>query len=131
MNQSHIMLFPNILTLDEVANYLRLSKEVIEKLANSGKIPGRRIEDSWRFLRTAIDDWVRGSDSQANLLTEEETLIVQTRLGQQLVILPLKEFKSWQETLYLLSNPVNAARLNQSIAEAQQGKTTERGLIEV
>jgi hypothetical protein len=37
-----------------------------------------------------------------------------------------QEFNSWQETLYLLSNPANAEHLRQSIAEAQIGKTMLR-----
>jgi len=40
------------------------------------------------------------------------------------------EVNSWQETLYLLSNPANAEHLRQSIAEAQAGRKMERELIE-
>jgi len=42
----------------------------------------------------------------------------------------LDEFNSWQETLYLLSNPANAEHLRESIAQAKMGKTQERELIE-
>lgn len=57
-----ILTFPNVFTLEEAANYLKLSKEVVEQLAQNGKIPCRRIENSWRFLRTAIDVWLIGRD---------------------------------------------------------------------
>ncbi|MDM8521423.1 helix-turn-helix domain-containing protein [Anaerolineales bacterium HSG6] len=57
-----ILTFPNVFTLEEVANYLKLSTEIVEQLAQNGKIPCRRIESSWRFLRTAIDDWLTGRD---------------------------------------------------------------------
>ena len=50
--------------------------------------------------------------------------------GQKAVLLSLEEFNSWQETLYLLSNPAHAEHLRESIAEAQAGKTTERALIQ-
>jgi excisionase family DNA binding protein len=66
--------------LDEVANYLRLPKETIEREAAQGHIPGRRIEDTWRFLKAAIDDWLRSHDSrilllqQAGVLASDETL---------------------------------------------------------
>ena len=46
----------DVLTLEEVADYLRLPKEVIERQANQGQLPARRIEDTWRFLKSAIDD---------------------------------------------------------------------------
>jgi antitoxin YefM len=65
------------------------------------------------------------------VLDGAEPLIVSTAAGQQVVLLPLNEFNSWQETLYLLSDPANAAHLRQSIAEAQQGKTVERELADV
>jgi excisionase family DNA binding protein len=71
---------PDVLTLEEVANYLRLSKETIERQASQGQIPGRGIEDTWRFLKAAIDDWLGGHDSrtiflqQAGALAADETL---------------------------------------------------------
>jgi len=42
--------------------------------------------------------------------------------GKKAVLMSLDEFNSWQETLYLLSNPVNAEHLRKSIQEAKQGK---------
>ncbi len=77
---SQILSLPNFLTLDEAAEYLRLPKETLERQAIQGHIPGRRIEDSWRFLRAAIDDWLRTQDSravllqQAGALADDETL---------------------------------------------------------
>jgi antitoxin YefM len=50
--------------------------------------------------------------------------------GDRVVVMPLDEFNSWQETLYLLSNPANAAHLMGSIQEAKAGNVTERELIE-
>jgi antitoxin YefM len=46
------------------------------------------------------------------------------------VIVPLDEYDSWMETLYLLSNPANADHLRRSIAEAEAGKVQERELLE-
>ena len=50
--------------------------------------------------------------------------------GQKVVLMSLDEFNSWQETLYLLSDPANAKHLAQSIAQAKAGKILEKGLIE-
>ena len=63
------------------------------------------------------------------VLSNSEPTIITTETGQQIVLLPLDEFNAWQETVYLLSNPVNAAHLRQSISEAQLGKLTEHELI--
>jgi excisionase family DNA binding protein len=49
----------SILTLEELADYLKLSPEVVLKQASQGRLPGRKIEDTWRFLKDAIDDWLR------------------------------------------------------------------------
>ncbi|GJQ53269.1 MAG: antitoxin YefM [Anaerolineaceae bacterium] len=64
------------------------------------------------------------------IFSDAEPTIITTETGQQIVLLSLDEFNSWQETAYLLSNPANAARLRKSIAEAQAGKVTERELDE-
>ena len=70
----------SVLTLEEVAEYLRLPRELVEREASQGHIPGRRIEETWRFLRAAIDDWLRTQDSrtillqQAGALAEDQTL---------------------------------------------------------
>lgn len=77
---SQTMVMPDVLTLEEVADYLRLPKEIVERQATQGQIPGRRIEDTWRFLKEAINDWLRSQDSrmillqQAGALATDETL---------------------------------------------------------
>ena len=50
--------------------------------------------------------------------------------GRKAVLISLDEFSAWQETLYLLSNPVNAKHLLDSIQSAKAGKVFERDLIE-
>ncbi len=72
----------NILTLEEVAEYLRLPKETVERQALRGQIPGRRIEDTWRFLKTAIDEWLRSHDSRAILLQQAGALADDESLPQ-------------------------------------------------
>jgi excisionase family DNA binding protein len=61
---------PNILTLEETAEYLRLPVETVLNQALKGNIPGRRIEDNWRFLKAAIDDWLRAKNSRSVLLSQ-------------------------------------------------------------
>ena len=62
------------------------------------------------------------------VLADAEPRIVVTDRGDQVVVMPLEEFNSWKETLYLLSNPANAAHLRRSIAEAEAGKAEKREL---
>ena len=39
----------NIITAKELANLLKLGESTIYKLASSGRLPGFKIGDSWRF----------------------------------------------------------------------------------
>jgi len=64
------------------------------------------------------------------VFSDAEPTIITTETDQQIVLLSLDKFNSWQETAYLLSNPANAAGLRKSIAEAQAGKVAERELDE-
>lgn len=48
-----------VLTLSEAAAYLRVSQEEILRLAGRGDFPGRRVGSEWRFLKSALQDWLR------------------------------------------------------------------------
>ena len=47
-----------ILTLKEVASYLRLAERTVYLYAKQGKLPGIKIGTAWRFRRTEIDVWL-------------------------------------------------------------------------
>jgi len=64
------------------------------------------------------------------VIADAEPTIVLTESGGHVVFLPLDEYNSWKETLYLLSNPANADHLRRSLAEAEAGKAQERELLE-
>ncbi len=44
----------DIMTVDEVAQFLKLSKITIYKLVKQEKLPGFRVGNSWRFRREDI-----------------------------------------------------------------------------
>lgn len=48
-----------ILTLDEVAAYLKVGKRTVYRLAAAKKIPAFKVGGIWRFSRTDIDGWIR------------------------------------------------------------------------
>lgn len=64
------------------------------------------------------------------VLADAEPAIVCTEKGDKVVLVSLDEFNSWKETIYLLSNPANAAHLRQSISEARMGKLEEKTLVD-
>jgi excisionase family DNA binding protein len=55
-----------ILTLEEVADYLRLKPQTIYKWAQEKRIPAVKLGKEWRFRRSVLDRWL---DDQ--LLSEE------------------------------------------------------------
>jgi len=57
------------------------------------------------------------------VISDAEPTIICNDKGGKVVLLSLEEFNSWQETLYLLSNPANAEHLRKSINEAKERKT--------
>jgi antitoxin YefM len=59
------------------------------------------------------------------VLKNHEVISVRKESEQEVVILGAKEYSSLIETLYLLSNPVNANRLREGISQHQQGRVRE------
>ena len=46
-----------VLTIDELAIYLKIPKSTLYKLAREGKIPSQKIGRRWRFWKGAIKRW--------------------------------------------------------------------------
>ncbi|RMH31085.1 MAG: DNA-binding protein [Planctomycetota bacterium] len=49
---------PEILTIDELSEYLRISKSSLYKLAQEGKVPGQKVGRHWRFRKNTVDRWL-------------------------------------------------------------------------
>ncbi len=48
----------SVLTIEELAGYLKISKSTLYKLAQEGKIPCQKVGKHWRFRKEAIDSWL-------------------------------------------------------------------------
>ncbi len=48
-----------VMTIEEVAEYLRLAPRTVYKLVKAGKLPGRKIASRWRFHLNDIEAWLR------------------------------------------------------------------------
>ena len=51
------------MTLEEVAQYLKVSKDSIYRLAQKGEIPASKIGNLWRFKREDIDEWMKRKEN--------------------------------------------------------------------
>ena len=49
----------DIMTIKEVAAYLKLTEKTAYRLAAEGKIPGFKVGGSWRFKRSEIEKWIK------------------------------------------------------------------------
>lgn len=49
----------DIMTIKEVASYLKLTEKTAYRLAADGKIPGFKVGGAWRFRQGEIDAWIR------------------------------------------------------------------------
>ncbi|MBI3410841.1 MAG: helix-turn-helix domain-containing protein [Planctomycetes bacterium] len=47
-----------VLTLEEAAGFLRLTSRETRELAKKTDIPGRLIGRKWRFLKSALEEWL-------------------------------------------------------------------------
>jgi len=54
---------PEVMTIEELSEYLKVSKSSLYKLAQQGKLPGKKVGKHWRFHREAVDAWIK---DQAN-----------------------------------------------------------------
>ena len=55
--QGHCHMLEDVLSLDDLAQYLEIEIPAILELATSGKIPATKEGDSWKFERAQIDQW--------------------------------------------------------------------------
>lgn len=68
--------------IDSLATYLHLTPDQVRKMANRGKLPGRRINDQWRFSRAEIHHWFEdkiGISDEGELRQVEQMLDTQAK----------------------------------------------------
>ena len=49
----------DIMTIDALAEYLKISRSTLYKLVQDGRLPGQKIGWHWRFHKEAIDEWLK------------------------------------------------------------------------
>ena len=48
----------DIMTLREVADYLKVNKQTIYRMLIAKQIPSFKVRSEWRFKKDAIDEWI-------------------------------------------------------------------------
>lgn len=58
---------PQLMTVEELGEYLRFTRKTIYKMLKEGSLPAIRIGNKWRFDKTAIDDWLLQSTESSKI----------------------------------------------------------------
>jgi excisionase family DNA binding protein len=58
------MVFDDLLTIDEVALYLRVKKRTVYDWVKKGKIPAIKTVGQWRFRKDRIDAWLESRQEE-------------------------------------------------------------------
>lgn len=70
------------------------------------------------------------SDIIDKVCEDHDPLIITKRRDKAVVLMSLDDYESLKETSYLLKSPRNARRLLESIKELEEGRGTEKDLLE-
>jgi excisionase family DNA binding protein len=49
---------PDVLTVQQLAEWLQVEPQAVAELADSGELPGRKLGGEWRFAREAVLAWL-------------------------------------------------------------------------
>jgi excisionase family DNA binding protein len=87
----------NIMTLEEVADYLRVPPDVVLAQVQLGQLPGRKLDRHWRFLKSAIDGWLENEHEMpiSATVTQADRLAAQSRNPEIIALLD-----SWDQPEY-------------------------------
>lgn len=61
---------------------------------------------------------------------DHSPVIITRKASDSVVIMSLEDYTALEETAYLLRSPKNTRRLIESVAQLEDGKGTERDLVE-
>ncbi len=77
----------SIMTLEEVAAYLRVSDKTVKDWVNRGELPGGKLGTSWRFRREDIERWVKQQLSPKRGVVHDRGYSLQALLRRERIII--------------------------------------------
>jgi len=85
-----------IMTIEEVADYLRVSERTVYDWAQKGDLPGGKLGTTWRFKREDVESWVnsRLSGKSAPAITAKASGGTSLLTPQRIIILPEADKKT-------------------------------------
>jgi len=108
-----------IMTLAELASYLKVAEKTVVRMAREGKIPGTKVASQWRFMRSMVDQWLENRMQPVNttnlfelLKMAPEVVPVSRLVAPELMIFDIKP-GSVSEVLEQLTTPLESHNLVQ------------------
>jgi len=49
----------DIMTVKELAEYLRIAEKTAYRFVSEGKVPGFKVGSAWRFKKDEVDSWIK------------------------------------------------------------------------
>jgi PTS system nitrogen regulatory IIA component len=114
------MIEDDILTLEEVAKYLRVSERTVYDWAQRGEIPSGKIGTVWRFKKTEIEKWVNDRIAGNRLEPRPGAVRIETILSVDRIL--FLEHTAKRDALTALA---------ETIATAPQVKNKQELVIEI
>jgi len=103
----NIMVEDAILTIEEVAKYLRVSERTVYDWAQKGEIPSGKIGTVWRFKKSQIEQWVNDRLSTGRLKGQPGAVQTQAILSPQRILFLDYPYK--RDALVALANNLATA----------------------
>ncbi|MBC8207458.1 MAG: PTS sugar transporter subunit IIA [Kiritimatiellales bacterium] len=93
-----------IMTIEEVAEYLRVSERTVYDWAQKGQLPGGKLGTTWRFKRADIESWVNRQlgASSAPAAAQDNGLLSKLLAPERVVFLEGGEKENALKTLCAL-----------------------------
>jgi PTS system nitrogen regulatory IIA component len=114
------MIDNDILTIDEVAKYLRVSERTVYDWAQKGEIPSGKIGTVWRFKKSEIEKWVNDRLSTHTMASPIETVAADTIISPDRIL--ILNYSTKRDALMALAN---------NLANAPQVKNRQELVAEI
>jgi len=101
------MIDEDILTIDEVAKYLRVSERTVYEWAQKGEIPSGKIGTVWRFKKTELEQWVNDRLSVSKLIPQNGSIHLETILSPDRII--FLNYSTKRDALLTLVDTISTA----------------------
>ena len=101
------MVDDDILTLEEVARYLRVSERTVYDCAQKGEIPAGKIRTAWRFKKSEIDKWVNEKLTFTSLNPQIDPVNIESILSPHRIL--FLNYSNKRDTLLALAENLAAA----------------------